>query len=355
MAPFGQVIIGAPGAGKSTYCLGMSQFLNAIGRHSVVVNLDPANDRLPYECEVDIRDFITLEEIMGDDNLKLGPNGGLMYCMEVFEKSIDFFIKRVRKLTENSIDGQSAYVLFDCPGQTELYTNSDVFTRILRRLVKDLDFRLCVVSLVDSINLTAPTQWISSLLLTLRSMLQLDLPQVNVISKIDLLKGYVDSDKLDKRQKKKLRPDDTIDEGGLPFRLDYYTEVDDLAKLIPYMESENNQLHQALFNKKYSKLTEAIAGLIEDFGLLQFTVVAVEDKVSMANLLTKIDSANGYTYGTNEIGGDTMWMDLQRQSDMGFGEIDIQERWIDEKELYEEEQRKKDDELMATLGGKEHT
>jgi len=29
---FGQVVIGPPGSGKTTYCNGMSQFMKAIGR-----------------------------------------------------------------------------------------------------------------------------------------------------------------------------------------------------------------------------------------------------------------------------------------------------------------------------------
>uniref|UniRef100_A0A803TAL4 GPN-loop GTPase 2 n=1 Tax=Anolis carolinensis TaxID=28377 RepID=A0A803TAL4_ANOCA len=45
---FGQAVIGPPGSGKTTYCLGMQEFLSAIGRKVVVVNLDPANDGIPY-------------------------------------------------------------------------------------------------------------------------------------------------------------------------------------------------------------------------------------------------------------------------------------------------------------------
>ena len=73
---FGQVVIGPPGAGKSTYCHGMYQFMAAIGRKLCVINLDPANDRTPYPCALDIRDFITLEEVMETEHL--GPNGGPM-------------------------------------------------------------------------------------------------------------------------------------------------------------------------------------------------------------------------------------------------------------------------------------
>lgn len=352
MAPYGQVVIGPPGSGKSTYCNGMNQFLNSIGRNSLVINLDPANDRLPYDCTLDIRDVITLEEIMDDDALRLGPNGGLIHCLEIFQQSIDFFIDKIRELTKISMDGQSTYVIFDCPGQTELFTSSPVFKEIFQKLIQTLDFRLCVIDLVDSMNLTIPSHWISSLLLTLRSMLQLDLPQINVISKIDLLNGYVQSDKLNRIEQRKRNLDqksniDEEDEGGLPFKLQYYTEVEDLHYLLPYIETENNQRSHKWFNDKYSKLTESIAELIEDFGLLSYTVLAIEDKTSMINLLSIIDKANGYCFGTNELGGDSIWTDAVRQSGMGFMEdIDIQERWIDEKERWDALEEEKHKELL---------
>ena len=52
--PWGQVVIGPPGCGKTTYCAGMAKLLELLGRRTVVVNLDPANDTLPYTAGVDI-------------------------------------------------------------------------------------------------------------------------------------------------------------------------------------------------------------------------------------------------------------------------------------------------------------
>lgn len=71
---FGQIVVGPPGSGKSTYCHGMQQYLTALNRKVAVVNLDPANDLLPYECAVDIMDLVCLEEVMQETSL--GPNGG---------------------------------------------------------------------------------------------------------------------------------------------------------------------------------------------------------------------------------------------------------------------------------------
>ena len=61
MPLFGQVVVGPPGAGKSTYCLGMQMFCNAIGRKAAIVNLDFANDVLPYTATIDVRKLITLQ------------------------------------------------------------------------------------------------------------------------------------------------------------------------------------------------------------------------------------------------------------------------------------------------------
>lgn len=79
---FGQIIIGAPGAGKTTYCDGMSQVLSQLGRPVICVNLDPANDYVPYKCDIDIRELVKVEDITS--RLSLGPNGALrlfMHCL----------------------------------------------------------------------------------------------------------------------------------------------------------------------------------------------------------------------------------------------------------------------------------
>jgi hypothetical protein len=132
MTIFGQVVIGPPGSGKSTYCKAMREFLTGLGRKVAVVNLDPGNDILPYECEVDISTLVTLMDVM--ENLKLGPNGGLIYCMEYLETNSDWLIGKL----ENFKD---CYILFDCPGQVELYTHHKSVRNIVHKLQEN-DFRV---------------------------------------------------------------------------------------------------------------------------------------------------------------------------------------------------------------------
>lgn len=47
-----------------------------------IVNLDPAAEYFDYEPMVDIRELIQLDDAMEDAELKFGPNGGLVFCME---------------------------------------------------------------------------------------------------------------------------------------------------------------------------------------------------------------------------------------------------------------------------------
>jgi GTPase SAR1 family protein len=144
--PFGQLVLGSPGAGKSTYCDGsesssqarlgtpgnsltdaVHQFMGAIGRQCSVVNLDPANDRTNYPCALDIRNLVTLEEIMSDD--RLGPNGGILYALEELEHNIEWLGNGLKELGDD-------YILFDCPGQVELYTHHTSLRNIFYRLQK---------------------------------------------------------------------------------------------------------------------------------------------------------------------------------------------------------------------------
>ncbi|CAG8787965.1 11423_t:CDS:2, partial [Gigaspora rosea] len=171
------VVIGPPGSGKTTYCNGMQQFLHATGRKVSVVNLDPANDFLPYECAINMADLITLEAVM--EEFKLGPNGGMMYCMEYLEKNIDWLEEKLKSL-------EDSYFLFDFPGQVELFTHHGSVKNIIERLQK-LDYRLVTVHLVDAHYCTDPSKYISALLLSLKTMLQIELPHINVLSKIDII------------------------------------------------------------------------------------------------------------------------------------------------------------------------
>ncbi|KAH8681534.1 putative GTP binding protein [Xylariales sp. PMI_506] len=312
--PFAQLVLGSPGAGKSTYCDGMHQFMGAIGRECSVVNLDPANDRTNYPCALDIRKLVTLEEIMADDSL--GPNGGVLYAFEELEHNMEWLEDGLKELGES-------YVLFDCPGQVELYTHHNSLRNIFFKLQK-MGYRLVVVHLSDSFCLTQPSLYISNLLLTLRAMLQMDLPHINVLTKIDKISSY----------------------DPLPFNLDFYTEVQDLNYLLPYLQEEAPSLR----SQKFSRLNQAVADLVENFSLVRYEVLAVENKKSMMHLLRVIDRAGGYVFGGAEGANDTVWQVAMRNESSLMEVQDIQERWVENKDAYDSAEKKEDEEQAARRG-----
>lgn len=74
------LVTGPAGAGKSTFCTALITHAQTLGRQVHLVNLDPAAERFEYSPVLDIRDLISLEDVM--EELEFGPNGGLVYCFE---------------------------------------------------------------------------------------------------------------------------------------------------------------------------------------------------------------------------------------------------------------------------------
>lgn len=66
------------------------------------------------------------------DELHLGPNGGMLYCLEYLEANFDWLEEQLRAKSPE-------YVVFDLPGQVELSTDHDVS-------VKDIYVSLRLIS-----------------------------------------------------------------------------------------------------------------------------------------------------------------------------------------------------------------
>ncbi|XP_030074309.1 GPN-loop GTPase 2 [Microcaecilia unicolor] len=287
---FGQVVIGPPGSGKTTYCLGMQEFLSKLGRKVAVVNLDPANEGPPYDSAIDISELVTLADVM--DALKLGPNGGLIYCMEYLEANFDWLQEKLSKFKDH-------YFLFDCPGQVELYTHQASLKNIFAQLSR-WNFRLAAVHLVDSHYCTDPAKFISVLCTSLSTMLHVELPHVNVLSKMDLIEQF----------------------GRLAFNLDFYTEVMDLSYLLDHLASDP-------FFQHYRRLNEKLVEVIEDYSLVSFVPLNVQDKESMRRVIKAVDKANGYCFGEPEQRSLEAMMSAAVGADFQFtSTLAVQEKYV---------------------------
>ncbi|WVZ60271.1 hypothetical protein U9M48_010321, partial [Paspalum notatum var. saurae] len=187
---YAQLVIGPAGSGKSTYCSTLYDHCQTVGRTIHIVNLDPAAEHFNYPVDMDIRELISLDDVM--EEIGLGPNGGLIYCMEHLEDSLDDWFD---EQLENYLDDD--YIVFDCPSQIELFTHVPVLRNFVEHL-KCKNFNICVVYLLDSqlffiVHFVSDvTKYISGCMASLSAMIQLELPHINILSKMDLVSNKKD-------------------------------------------------------------------------------------------------------------------------------------------------------------------
>lgn len=250
---FAQLVIGPAGSGKSTYCSALVQHGVDIKRNIEVVNLDPAAEYFDYQPAVDIRELINVQDTMEDEELHFGPNGGLVFCIEYLLENSDW-------LRDKMGEQEDDYLLFDCPGQIELYTHLTAMKKLVKQL-QDWNFNICAVFLVDVQFMTDAAKFLSGTMAALSVMVNLELPHVNLLSKMDLL-----SVSARKRLDRFLEPDSHLILGDL-----------ELCGI-------------TAFNEKHRKLSETIGKIIEDYSLVRFIPLNLKDPESISDVLITIDN-----------------------------------------------------------------
>ncbi|KAG2140835.1 hypothetical protein BD769DRAFT_1626247 [Suillus cothurnatus] len=182
------------------------------------------------------------------DEHGLGPNGGMLYCMEYLDANISW---------------DSTHV-FDIPGQVELSTNHEALKHIVQRLTK-VGFRyLAAVHIYDAYYVTDAAKY-------------LELPHVNVLSKFDLI----------------------VRCGDLDFNLDFYMEVQDLSYL-------GNALNAS--SPRHTALHMALCSVIGSYNLVGFEMLSVEGHLEFSpvpvstwpNTFSLVSSAVGPMAGSVE-------------------------------------------------------
>merc|ERR1711907_394491 len=68
------------------------------------------------------------------------------------------------------------------------------------------------------------------------------------------------------------------------------TELIDLPRLLSKMHHKANRR----FAPRFAKLNQRVAEVIDDYSLVSFSTLNVEDKHSMFSLLKVVDKSNGY-------------------------------------------------------------
>jgi len=131
---------------------------------------------LPYEPDVDVRDYVDAREIMRKTGL--GPNGALI-------ASIDMLLMNLEDLREEVWSYKANYVIIDTPGQMELFAFRHTGPMVLRGLIGDA--KTTGIFLVDSTYAQQSSNLFSALLLAASTYVRLKMPLVVALTKIDLL------------------------------------------------------------------------------------------------------------------------------------------------------------------------
>lgn len=251
MGGFAQLVIGPAGSGKSTYCSSLYQHCEALGRSINIVNLDPAAENFDYPVAMDIRELISLDDVM--EELGLGPNGGLLYCMEHLEENLDEWLTDE---LDNYVEDD--YLVFDCPGQIELFSHVPVLRNFVEHL-KRKDFNVCVVYLLDSQFITDVTKFISGCMASLSAMIQLELPHVNILSKMDLVKNKKD--------------------------IENYLDPNPVF-LLPELNER--------MAPRFKKLNQSLIELVDEFSMVSFIPLDLRKENSIEYVLSQIDNCIQY-------------------------------------------------------------
>jgi len=178
--------IGTAGSGKSTLTGLLKDYI--INRDpeisAITLNLDPGVKILPYAPDIDIRDFIILEEVM--EEYGLGPNGAMILASDLMVNYLD-------DLKDEIDEFNSDWVLVDTAGQLELFAFRETGPLIASSLGFG-DIQRSVCFLFDSNFVLRPNGFISTLLLAASVQFRFrKISQINILSKVDLL----DEDQID--------------------------------------------------------------------------------------------------------------------------------------------------------------
>ena len=256
----GFACIGQPGAGKSSLCHAIKLYFEQTDIPHILVNLDPSH---PYaDCDINIREFIMSERLDG-----LGPNGAMVKCMEEINNNLEWLTSHIEaniKSLTLPIDQENVvFVIYDFPGQVELYMHHASTRLIMRKLEKMM--RMVVVSVSDSTYLPDFHHFIAMSLTALGSMLNTGCPTVNVLSKMDLLNT-----------------------NQLQGKLRDYLYPNNLTNMIPEVKDQENNTFL-----KFRTLSRELCGIIDNYSLISYIPYSINSPLSIQRLIRQLFKVSG--------------------------------------------------------------
>lgn len=172
------VVLGMAGAGKTTFVQRIVAHLHAKHTPPYVVNLDPACRDVPFPVNIDIRDTVNYKEVM--KQYSLGPNGGIVTSLNLFATRFDQVMQYITKRSQ-----ECRYVIFDTPGQIEVFTWSASGTIITETLAST--FPTVVIYVMDTVRSVNPVTFMSNMLYACSILYKMKLPFIVAMNKTDVV------------------------------------------------------------------------------------------------------------------------------------------------------------------------
>jgi GPN-loop GTPase len=212
------------------------------------------------------------------EELGLGPNGALLYCMEYLLENLDWLHGELEQF------GDDDYILLDCPGQIELYTHVPVQKRLIEA-VAGWGYAGSLVSVfcIDAAFCIDASKFLSGALLSLSAMIALELPQVSVLTKCDL----ISTEEVDR----------ILDYGSAS---ELWGVEQDRQSLMRTVDSddvtESNQRLRKLERRRLmrNRLTHQIGQLLDDWQMISFVPLNLRDEDSIDTVFATINQCIQY-------------------------------------------------------------
>ena len=168
-------VVGTAGAGKSSLVTAFQRWARFLEVDVLTINLDPGAERVHYDPEFDVRDLVSLSDVM--DEYDLGPNGAQILAADLVASQADDVFEE--------IDGISGDIMVvDTPGQVYLFAFREASSHLVDVIGQG---RACLVFLFDPMLSQTPSGFVSQMLLSSIVHFRLGLPTANFLSKSDLL------------------------------------------------------------------------------------------------------------------------------------------------------------------------
>ena len=191
-------------------------------------------------------------------------------------ENLDFLTEPIDPLTEEYL------IIIDMPGQIELYTHIPIVPTLVRHLTRfgALNVNLCAAYLLESTFVIDRAKYFAGTLSAMSAMIMLEVPHINILSKMDLLKGTVSKKEL----KRFINPDTSLLDDD---------PSDTNAAIVSAQDqgTDPSSAGSVMAGGSFKRLNRAVAQLVDDFSMVSFLQLDVQDEDSVGAILSYIDDA----------------------------------------------------------------